>query len=520
MAKATKQQIIDELQSELTRANRQMDRMKSRGEKLMLMAKYEAAQTYPGNMQHWQNSDLLSPDAANRWEVRQRLMSRSRFEIVENNPYLNGIVATICNDFAGTGIRIRITDKDVPAVFRQQVEKRFAQWQKATAFRQLLWSMRCDKIVCGESFASVVWNPKLEHPVKLQWVAFEPDCVTDPRAGNADQQRISWTHEVDGIKLDRFGFPDAYYVYNYHPGSGYVPLADGEQEGKWIPYNQIAHWFTKMRRWHRGIPELTPSIPLCAVARRYTFALVKCMELQACLSAVLESETPPTCVGNSTPEDNPNYETMPIIPSMMCTLPWGMKLRTFDRVPAGQQYDDFIGALLREIVRPLLIPYNMQIGSSKDSNMASGTLDANIYTNAQKTQRCSCEEEVIRKVVSSWYYMGCLTEGYFQNAPVPVSMRSMPDYDVIWDKVCIEHTDPVKIMNSLKIAKEAGLMTDRDIQEFRFNKDLEEYHEDRLEDKRFELKMAEIQKQINELVTPAAPPAHEPASTEKEDEEE
>ena len=32
--------------------------------------------------------------------------------------------------------------------------------------------------------------------------------------------------------------------------------------------------------------------------------------------------------------------------------------------------------------------------------------------------------------------------------------------------------------------------------------------------------MAEIQKQINELVTPAAAPAQEPVSTEKEDEEE
>ena len=520
MANTTKQKIIDELQGELARANRQMDRMKARGEALAIRARYEAAQTYPGNSQHWQNSDLLSPDAANRFEVRQRLMSRSRFEVVENNPYLNGIVQTICNDFAGSGVRLRITDKDIPAEFRQRVENRWLQWQKATAFRQVLWSMRCDKIVCGESFASVVWNPKVEHPVKLQWVVFEPDCVTDPRSGRTEQERIQWNHEVDGIKLDRYGFPDAYYVYNYHPGAGFVPLSDGEQEGKWVPYDQICHWYTKMRRWHRGIPELTPSIPLCAVARRYTFALVKCMELQACLAAVLESDTPATCMGSETPDDNHNFETMPIVPSMMNILPWGMRLKTFDRVPVGQQYDDFIGSILREIVRPLLIPYNMQIGSSKDSNMASGVLDAGIYTNGQKTQRRSCEEDVIRKVVSSWYKMGALTPGYFQQAPLSVSQRAIPEYDVIWDKVCIEHTDPTKIMNSMKIAKEAGLMSDRDIQELGFNKDLEEYREDLLEDKRFELKMAEIQKEIDELRGPQTAPAPQPANTEKEDEEE
>ena len=72
----------------------------------------------------------------------------------------------------------------------------------------------------------------------------------------------------------------------------------------------------------------------------------------------------------------------------------------------------------------------------------------------------------------------------------------------------------------MKIAKEAGLMSDRDIQELGFNKDLDEYREDLLEDKRFELKMAEIQKEINELRGPQTAPAPQPANTEKEDEEE
>ena len=521
MARATKTQIITELQGELTRANHQLTAMRERGERMMIQARYEAAQTYPGNENHWRNSDLLSPDASNRWEVRQRLMSRARFEIIENNPYLNGICQTICNDFAGSGVRIRLKDKEIDPDFRQQVERRWLQWQTATAFRQVLWSMRMDKIVCGETFAAVVWNPKVEHPVKLQWVVIEPDCVTDPTSVRENQYQIPWSTEVDGIKLDRYGFPDAYYVYNYHPGSTFKPMLNqAMEEGRWIPYDQICHWFTKMRRWHRGIPEITPSIPLCAVARRYTFALVKCMELQACLAAVLESETPATCQGMETPEDNPNFQTMPISPSMLNILPWGFKMKTFERVPVGQQYDDFIGSILREITRPLLVPYNMQIGSSKDSNMASGVLDAGIYTNGQKTQRYSCEEEVLRKVVRAWWRAGCITDGYFsKRGTVPVSMRETPEFDVIWDKVTIEHTDPTKIMNAMKIAKESGLMCDRDIQELGFNKDLEEFREDCMEDARFQLKLAEIQKQINELTGPQTAPQNTQSESTTENQE-
>ena len=50
-----------------------------------------------------------------------------------------------------------------------------------------------------------------------------------------------------------------------------------------------------------------------------------------------------TCMGSETPDDNHNFETMPIVPSMMNILPWGRRLKTFDRVPVGQQYDDVIG---------------------------------------------------------------------------------------------------------------------------------------------------------------------------------
>ena len=52
-----------------------------------------------------------------------------------------------------------------------------------------------------------------------------------------------------------------------------------------------------------------------------------------------------------------------------------------------------------------------------------------------------------------------------------------------------------------------------------YGKDLAEYREDLLEDKRFELKMAEIQKEINELRGPQTAPAPQPANTDKEEEE-
>jgi hypothetical protein len=55
-----------------------------------MRAKYDAAQTVTSNEHHWSNADTLDPHAANSPDVRRKLRARSRYEIIENNPYLKG----------------------------------------------------------------------------------------------------------------------------------------------------------------------------------------------------------------------------------------------------------------------------------------------------------------------------------------------------------------------------------------------------------------------------------------------
>ena len=520
---ANRNATISMLRTELRRTRQAM---------AMIRAKYEAAQTYPTNENHWIKADYLSPDAANDPLVRERLRSRSRFEVVENNPYLNGTLISICNDFAGSGVRLRITDMTVPRETRQKIEKQWKRWQRKIKLRKLLWQLRMDKAVSGEAFAVQIHNAHLKHPVKLDYRIVEADCVTSP-VEHVTQNKAIAPSEADGIKLDAFGFPTAYHILNYHPGgSGYIDLKE-TAGGKWIPAEQVIHIFRPMRSWHRGIPELTPSIPLCAVARRYTMALVRCAEIQACLAAVLESDipnyrnmsTPPPKIveikdenGNTigteevTDDDGgPMFDLMPIEMGSFNLLPQGFRMKTWDRVPVGQQYDLFIGALMREIFRPLLVPYNMGIGSSKDSNMASGVLDAGLYTQGQKAERYAFEEDVLEPIAEAWYELGCLTPGYFtESGTMPMSLRDLPDHEFGWDKVTVEHTDPTKVANAIAKHREIGSYTDRYIQEELLGADYEEWQDAQRE-------QAEFLKELDEIrgiTTNSQPPGTDEGSKE------
>lgn len=466
----------------------------------MMLAKYEGAQNYDSMANHWLKADGLSPDSANSPEVRRVLRNRSRYEFLENSSYAVGAIQTVANDFSGSGLRIRIQNERMPKGIRNRIEQRFLEWGNEIRLRKKIWQMRVSKIIDGETFAVSFWNEQLKTPVKIDWKIIEADCVTNPLDGKSQ----IWDSNVDGIELNQHGLPEKYHILNFHPGGGFLTPSRKSSLGQWIPAERVCHWFKPFRTWHRGVPELTASLPLCAIARRYTHALLKCMELQASLAAVLETDLSPYQTDS---KNDMFFDTFPIESGMFTALPAGQKMKQLDRVPVGPDYDAFQGALNREIFRPLCLPFNMLIGSSKDSNMASGILDAGIYTNAQRAERLSWEEDCGRKMVESWYEMGCLTKGYFSDHEIPAKYRTIPEFTFQWDSVTIKHTDPTKEMQALQIALDAGLKSSRDVQETYFNKDIDEYRADLLDDAKFKLELAKIQGEIQALTTPKPEPA-------------
>jgi hypothetical protein len=100
--------VLDQYGNPMQTAAAEVKRL--RGQINRLRARYDASRTYAGNQQHWANADRLSPDAANSFNVRQSLRSRSRYELVENNSYLKGMVLTKVNDLVGSGPKLQVMD--------------------------------------------------------------------------------------------------------------------------------------------------------------------------------------------------------------------------------------------------------------------------------------------------------------------------------------------------------------------------------------------------------------------------
>ncbi|MDD5598378.1 MAG: phage portal protein, partial [Victivallaceae bacterium] len=247
-----------------------------------LTARFDAAQTTHDNRRHWAAADYLSADLEASPEVRRRLRARSRYEVA-NNSYAKGLELMLANDCIGTGPRLQMLTPDED--FNDEIEVEFMMWGEAVRLPAKLRTMRMARCQDGEAFAVMSTNPKVRHEVKLDLMLIEADRICSDLIWLPDDKT------VDGISFDPWGNPAAYRVTKYHPGDTRY-YAPGE-ESITVPADYMLHIFRQDRPGlHRGVPELTPALPLFAELRDYNLAVLSAAQAAADFAAILYTDAP------------------------------------------------------------------------------------------------------------------------------------------------------------------------------------------------------------------------------------
>jgi len=388
----------------------------------IIRARYDAATTNAENARHWANADGLSADAAANANVRRILRNRSRYEVA-NNSYAKGTVLTLANDVVGTGPRLQVLTDDPEA--NRIVEQAFSGWASVVGLDEKLRTMRMAKATDGETFAILTSNPKLPARVTLDLRLVEADQVVTPLP------LVGLSSEVDGISFDPFGNPVAYTVLRKHPGGNRIGGALAYDR---IPADSVIHWFRADRPGqHRGIPEITPALPLFAQLRRYTLAVLGAAETAADFAAVLFTDAPAS--GEAAAVEP--MDVVELEKRMATVLPDGWKLGQIKAEQPGTTYGEFKREILGEIARCLLVPINVVTGDSSRHNYASGRLDHQTYFKSIRVQQSHLNEVVMDRILSAWLAEAMLlTDLSF--------LRGLGEIPHQWFWDGMEHVDPAK----------------------------------------------------------------------------
>ena len=393
---------------------------------VVVRARYDAAQTTVENARHWAMADSLSADGATSADVRRKLRERARYEVA-NNSYAKGIVLTLANDCIGTGPRLQLLSAN--AGLNRRVEAAFIRWAREINLAGKLRTMRMAKSTDGEAFAVLTANPMIDSPVMLDVQLVEADRVASPSGASP-----VFDSGVDGISLDSRGNPRSYAILQQHPGD----LANWMTAVDWVDADAVVHWFRADRPGqHRGVPEITPALPLFAQLRRYTLAVIAAAETAADFAAVLYTDAPAN--GEAHPLDP--MDVVALEKRMATVLPDGWRLGQVEAQQPTTTYAEFKREILNEIARCLNLPYNIAACNSSGYNYASGRLDHQTYFKSIRVEQAHLAEAVLDRILAAW-----LAEA--ELLPEFADLRTMPNIPRQWFFDGTEHVDPAKEANA------------------------------------------------------------------------
>lgn len=413
-----------------------------------IAAKFDSALTTDDNRRHWGYADYLSPNASTNPYVRKILCSRSRYEVA-NNSYARGIVNSIANDGIGTGPTLQIQLDNEP--LEDLIESEFSAWCEEIGLARLLRTLRVSRCESGEGFGIIRVNPGLIHPVKLDLQLVEAEQVShDFYFNGVSQSRPGQFY--DGIEYDRFDNPLRYYVLPSHPGDVGL-FSQLTLKPNPIPAEYVLHYFRQDRPGQRrGVPELTPALPLFAQLRRYTLAVISAAETAADYAAVIFSESPPDdegaalqggeAVDSGVSEGTGTLDTFELAKRMATVLPQGWKLGQVKAEQPTDTYDAFVWNILREIARCLNVPLTIAALDSSKSNLSAAYLDHQTYARSIEIDRADMES-LLNRLLDHWLTEAMKLPGYLPGAKV------IERFPRVWRWPSVgQHADPNKVASA------------------------------------------------------------------------
>lgn len=352
-----------------------------------IAGRYDAASDSPSTRNIWASADNYDADASNSLGVRKRLRERSRYE-QGNNGYSDGMVSTHANYTVGRGPKLRMETGSDP--FNRMVEAKWIAWCKATGFARKLRTMQRAKTGDGEGIGILRSNPRIADPVKIDLQLIECDQMTTPF--------LPWgvPGKIDGLEFDEFGNVVDYQILKYHPG-GLIwnPILNPDN----YPEKFVCHLYDRKRPGqHRGVPAMSSTLNVGAIARRFRESYVGKAEKAAMITAVLEMPV----VAESPHQARP-FSTVPIDKDTMIASPAGAKLSQLKHEGFDGDYDPFIRSQVGEQSRPLSMGPGMADCDFSAFSYSGGQLNQLSYFVGVDVEEQDVEEDVLDKVFDLWF---------------------------------------------------------------------------------------------------------------------
>lgn len=272
-----------------------------------VMAYYEAAK--PSRKRKFYRDNAGPNVQSQQGAVAIRTQAR---HLEQNHDIARGILRTLVNNVVGPkGIGIepqpRRSDGTIHKEYAASLLEAFRDWKRHPEVTQQFHWARVQRLICktwlrdGEAFAQELIGPVplLDHGSRVPYSleVFEPDMV--PYSLNDTRRGIR-----QGIELNAWGRPRAYWVHKHHPTDGVVLSTSNDL--KRVPADRILHITVSDRIGQlRGVSEFASVITRLEDIKDYEESERVAAKIAAMLTAYVKRGNPEHLDPDSLPRDEP-----------------------------------------------------------------------------------------------------------------------------------------------------------------------------------------------------------------------
>lgn len=322
-------------------------------------------------------------------------------ELARTSPIAVGAINTNVDRVVGTGLALSAQpastvlgwSSEQAQEWKALVQREFSMWADSTEcdieqtlnFYQQQGLVLRSTLESGDTFTVLPDGDRTAtQPYKLRLQVLEADRVGNPQ-GQIDTATIA-----GGVRLGGGGAPEAYFIYDQHPGGIVLPKGRTLLAGQWYDRvgrsgrRRVLHHFRKLRPgMPRGMPYLAPIVSAIQQISKYTEAEIRAAVISAYFTVFIE-----TPAGNAAPVFDGSSATAAQGPQQVdlqmgavVGLMPGEKPHVANPGRPNPNFDPFVQAIIKQIGMALGIPYELLVKQFNASFSASkaALLDAWVY---------------------------------------------------------------------------------------------------------------------------------------------
>lgn len=361
------------------------------------MTAHLAASLDNPDLARWQPANASAD--ADLLDERRVIAARAR-DLARNSGVAEGALQTVTDNVIGVGLRLASTpdykllgkSKEWAEEWSTRVESLWRTWAESMdcdAGRSLDFTGLTVQVfrsgwLNGEGLALPLWLPRPGAQYGLRLQVIDPERLCNP-IGKTNGPRLR-----DGVEIDEWGGPVAYYIRKAHPGD--YALASSAEMMTWqrIPATtpwgrpRVLHVHDKERAGQsRGKPSLTSVMRQFKVLGDFTNAELKAAVVNAKIAMVTESSLSQESVtellssdGDARQEyadalNDRGLSTITMEDGQIIPLSLGEKLSGFTPGRPSESFDPFVTMIFRHIATGLNIPYELLMKDFSRTNYSS-----------------------------------------------------------------------------------------------------------------------------------------------------